>query len=177
MDYARFIKRLLRFILYLNPFFLLKIQTKKIAKCLVSKTYEATSDQFTLAVFCTFSLEKVSQNGAFLLVQIWTLFSQQKSKISIKDLFSECDQFFYIYPDFFSRTFTIHRTAGEKGGYIFNSSLLLPLASQTLRHQPDDYCRELTFAHSQQPDSNREPLVSERKSLTTKLCYQTRSFL
>ena len=28
---------------------------------------------------------------------------------------------------------------------------------------------ELTSAHSWQPDSNREPLVSERKSLTTKL--------
>ena len=27
-----------------------------------------------------------------------------------------------------------------------------------------------TSAHSWQPDSNREPLVSERKSLTTKLC-------
>ena len=28
---------------------------------------------------------------------------------------------------------------------------------------------QLTSAHSWQPDSNREPLVSERKSLTTKL--------
>ena len=32
-----------------------------------------------------------------------------------------------------------------------------------------DYCRELTSAHSWQPDSNLEPFVSERKSLTTKL--------
>ena len=59
--------------------------------------------------------------------------------------------------------------SGEGGGHFFNSSLPLPPASQTLRHQPGDYCRELTSAHSQQPDSNREPLVSERKSLTTKL--------
>ena len=38
-----------------------------------------------------------------------------------------------------------------------------------LRHQPRDYCRKLTSACSQQQDSNREPLVSKRKSLTTKL--------
>ena len=34
---------------------------------------------------------------------------------------------------------------------------------------PRDYCRELTSAHSLQPDSNREPLVSECKSLSTRL--------
>ena len=70
--------------------------------------------------------------------------------------------FYILYT--FSRTFTNHRTAGEGGGHFFNSSLPLPPASQTLRHQTGDYCRELTSAHSQQPDSNREPLVSERKS-------------
>ena len=53
--------------------------------------------------------------------------------------------------------------------YFFNSSLPLPPALQALRHQPCDYCRELTSAHSQHPDSNREPLVSEQKWLTTKL--------
>ena len=77
--------------------------------------------------------------------------------------------FFFFYLGFLSRTFTIHGTAGEGGGYLFNSSLPLPPASQTFRHYPGDYCRELTSAHSWQPDSNREPLVSERKSLTTKL--------
>ena len=41
--------------------------------------------------------------------------------------------FFFFYLGFLSRTFTIHRTAGE-GGYLFNFSLLLPPASQTLRH-------------------------------------------
>ena len=76
---------------------------------------------------------------------------------------------FFFYFGFLSRTFTIHETAGEGGGYLFNSSLPLPPASQTLRHQPGDYCRELTSANSWQPDSNREPLVSERKLLTTKL--------
>ena len=77
--------------------------------------------------------------------------------------------YIFFYLGFLSRTFTIHETAGEGGGYLFNSSLPLPPASQTLRHQPGDYCRELTSAHSWQLDSNREPLVSERKSLITKL--------
>ena len=104
-------------------------------------------------------------------------FHSKKVRSPLRIYSVNATNFFYIYMDFFSRTFTIHRTAGEKGGYLFNSSLRLPLASQTLRHQPDDYCRELTVAHSQQPDSNREPLVSECKSLTTKLCYQTRIFL
>ena len=42
-------------------------------------------------------------------------------------------------------------------------------SSRTLRHQSGDCYGELTSASSWQPDSSREPLVSERKSLTTKL--------
>ena len=76
---------------------------------------------------------------------------------------------FFFYVNFLSRKFAIHRTAGEGRGYLFNSSLPFPPTLQTLRHQPGDCCRELISTHSQQPDSNREPLVSERKSLTTKL--------
>ena len=53
--------------------------------------------------------------------------------------------------------------------YIQDSSLPLPPASQTLRHQPGNYCIELTSAQSQLLDSNPEILVSERKPLTTKL--------
>ena len=41
---------------------------------------------------------------------------------------------FFFYLGFLLHTFTIHRTAGERGGYLFNSSLPLPSASQTLRH-------------------------------------------
>ena len=41
--------------------------------------------------------------------------------------------FFFFYLGFLSRTFTIHRTAGEGGGYFFKSSLPLPPASQTIR--------------------------------------------
>ena len=42
--------------------------------------------------------------------------------------------FFFLNLGFLSQTFTIHGTAGEGGGYLFNSSLPLPPASQTLRH-------------------------------------------
>ena len=74
---------------------------------------------------------------------------------------------FFFYLDFLSRIFTNHRSAGEGGRHFFNYSLPLPPASQTLRHKPGDYCRELTSSHSQQPDSNREPLIFERKPLIT----------
>ena len=77
--------------------------------------------------------------------------------------------FFFFYLGFLSRTFTIHRTAGEGRSYLFNSCLPLPLALQILRHQPNDYSRELTSAHNWQPDSNQEPLVFEFTPLTTKL--------
>ena len=68
-------------------------------------------------------------------------------------------EFFFFYLGFLSRTFTIHRTEGEGGGYFFKSSLPIPPASQTLRHYPGRYYRELASAHSQQPDSNREPVI------------------
>ena len=35
------------------------------------------------------------------------------------------------YADGYAATFTIHSTAGNGEGYLFNSSLLLPTASQT----------------------------------------------
>ena len=54
----------------------------------------------------------------------------------------------FFYLGLLSRTFTIHRTAGEGGSYFFKSSLPLPPAPQTLRHEPNDYCREPTSAHS-----------------------------
>ena len=77
----------------------------------------------------------------------------------------------FFYLGFLLRTFTIHRTVGKGGGYFyfFKSSLPLLHASQTLRHQPGNYCRQLTSAHSQKLDSNQEPLDSEHKFLTTKL--------
>ena len=56
------------------------------------------------------------------------------------------------------------------GGHFFNSSLPIPPTSQRLRHQLGNYCREFISAHRQQPDLNRESLVSGCKLLTTKLC-------
>ena len=59
--------------------------------------------------------------------------------------------------------------AGRRGDHLFSSSLPLPTNSQIFR-QLVYYCRKLTSSHSQQPDSNRELLFSERKLLTTNVC-------
>ena len=42
---------------------------------------------------------------------------------------------------------------------------ILPLRNNQIAQLLNDYCRVLTSAHSQQPDSNQKPLVSVRKSL------------
>ena len=76
--------------------------------------------------------------------------------------------FLYIWVFFQEHLrFTGHQGKGE--GNLFNSSLLLPPISRALRDQPYDNWRELTSAHSQQPDSVWEPLVCECKPLTTEL--------
>ena len=80
-----------------------------------------------------------------------------------------------LEPPFFSMRVFSHKHSqvtglqGKGKGIFFKSSLPFPPASQRLKHQLGDYCRELTSAHRQQPCSNREPVVSECKSLTTKL--------
>ena len=92
------------------------------------------------------------------------------TSLILRTLFCCCYCYcFFFYLGFLSRIFTDHRTAVERGGHSINSSLPLLPASKTLRHQPGDYCRELTSPHSQQPGSNREPLLSERKSLATRI--------
>ena len=83
------------------------------------------------------------------------------SKVENKAAISAINSFFS------SRAFTTYRTAGE-GQAISATPLYHFYPSQTLRHSPGNYCGDLASAHIQQPDSNREPLVSERKSLTTK---------
>ena len=77
-------------------------------------------------------------------------------------LLSSLIQVFFSYLGFLSRIFMNHRTAGEGGGHFINSSLPLPATSKIIRHQPNDYCTEFTSAHSWQPDSTREPLISQR---------------
>ena len=57
-------------------------------------------------------------------------------------------ELFFSYLGFPSQTFTNYRTAGEERGHFFNCSLPFLPASQTLRHQPDNYCREIISAHT-----------------------------
>ena len=76
---------------------------------------------------------------------------------------------FFIQSGFSFATINESQDCRERVENFCNNSLPLLPASQTLRHQPGDYRRELTSAHRQQPDPNREPLVSELKSLTTML--------
>ena len=74
----------------------------------------------------------------------WLYSFQSKSTfcscLNVKELLARnrCDiwfLFFFLYLLFFSRTFTNHRTAGERGGHFFNnSSLPLSPVSQTLRY-------------------------------------------
>ena len=78
--------------------------------------------------------------------------------------------FFFLFLSGFSFT-TIHesRDCRGRGRAFLNSSLPHSPASQTVRNQAGDYCRELTCAYRLQPDSNRKPLVTKHQSLTTKL--------
>ena len=51
------------------------------------------------------------------------------------DIFNKVkDRFMFFYLGFLSQTFTVHRTAGEGGDYLFNSSVPLPPVSHALTH-------------------------------------------
>ena len=76
-----------------------------------------------------------------------------------------------------SQIFSIHRTAKEGGRYLFNSSVPLPPASQTLRHQPGGYCRKRTSADSQQPNANREPYMYLCNTYTHIYCKYICTFI
>ena len=82
-------------------------------------------------------------NNAFLLT-----FSTHLSECHVQWINKDVQNWFFFYLGFLSRTFTNHRTVGEGGRHLFNSSLPLPLASLAGRHWPGDYCRELTSSHS-----------------------------
>ena len=93
-------------------------------------------------------LSSTNENAATYheFVLLWRKYSFSTLPLIRKDLYTGCvivfhlvyaiccmiTHFFSIWV--FSRTFMIHRTAGEEGGYVFNSSLAIPPASQTLRH-------------------------------------------
>ena len=73
----------------------------------------------------------------------------------------------FFYLEFLSQTFMIHKKAGEGEGYFFKSSVPLPPLQ---RHLDTSQAITVKTLHiTWQPDSNREPLVSECKSLTIKL--------
>ena len=85
---------------------------------------------------------------------------------------------FFFYLVFVSRTFTNHRTTRKEGGYSINSSLPLPPASQ---NRYLDISRAITAESSPLHIASNQtrtgkPLVSERKSLTTKLHLQILNF-
>ena len=126
-------------------------------------------EKYLHSMLCGFRKTHSTQHALFKLLQAWQKELDKGGFIGtiLMDLSKTYDFFFYLV--FLSQPFTNHRTAGEGGGHSFNSSLPLPPASQTLRHQLGGYCIEFISAHRQQPDSNREPLVSECKLLTTKL--------
>ena len=88
------------------------------------------------------------------LTQILMDISYFNILILVHFIFTKQSLFFFFYLGFLSRIFTIHMTSGEGGGYLFNSSSPL--------------CRHLDTSRAITADSNREPLVAERKSLTTK---------
>ena len=104
------------------------------------------------------------------LLYIWlfqpiSLYQRRQKIISLGTI-----EFFFLSGFCFTN---IHEPQNCKGrGRAFHQLLTTTSTcfTYTLRHQPGNYCRELTSGHSQQPDSKREPLVSECKSLTTKLC-------
>ena len=73
----------------------------------------------------------------------FTAFVCPVGRLNIRQQLTESCYVIFFYLGFLSRIFTIQRTAWEWGGYLFNSSLPLLPASQTLRHQPDNYCRQL----------------------------------
>ena len=120
------------------------------------------------------------------LLGIKTIFDKytvQKVNFSIMDFCSKCEvriwSHFFFYLGFLSRTFTIHRTAGEVGGYFFNSSLPLPPASQTLAGAITAESPPLYITRTWTRTGNLW-FPSERKSLTTKLrtlCSEERNFI
>ena len=101
--------------------------------------------------------------------------SKYRNKLQYQQKASKVINYEDIYIYFFSIGVFFHehsRSTGQqgKGEGIYLTPLyhLQPL-HRHLDISRANYCRELTSAHSWQPDSSREPLFSERKSLTTKL--------
>ena len=94
-------------------------------------------------------------------------------------IFLSLSLYIFFYLDFSFTWFS--RIIGQqgKGETIFNSTLPLPPTSQIFTKWLGDFGTDLTPAHQQWYDSNRErkslfPKISERKSLTTNLRHLTK---
>ena len=98
-----------------------------------------------LKVRCSFLL---SISNAFMILLFDIVLYRNKLCCEHLIILTSNFQTFFFYLGFFSQTFANHRTAGKGGRHFFNSSLPFPSASQALRYWPDDYCGELTSAHS-----------------------------
>ena len=95
--------------------------------------------------FCIIRTSVMKDSRLSSCTQTKSLFLHAKSIIFFFCFVLFC--FFYLA--FLSRLFTIHRTAGERGGYLIFFFLPLPPASQTRRHQLGYCFRELTSLHRQ----------------------------
>ena len=102
----------------------------------------------------------VTSNSCIFLTFLISSYRQKSSIFFI---------YFFLYVFFITKIRDSQDNRGRGRLFIYNSSLLFPPTSQILIHLQVDYRRELTSVHSYQLDSSREPLVSERKPLTSKL--------
>ena len=112
-----------------------------------AEEYKSTSPMI-LVTYTKITKVNLLKSNHHLTRNLKMFFSIYRPAFSFHIIMGICKLDLLSYQGFLSRTFTIHRTAGEGGGCLFNFSLPLPLDSQTLRHLPGDYCRELTTAHS-----------------------------
>ena len=91
---------------------------------------------------------------------------QYERSLDLNHFIQKIENFFF-YLGFLSRTFTIRRTQVDRRDN--KSSSLSPLYLFHALHRLLDINRVI-IVESQQPSSSWEPLISERKSPTTKLC-------
>ena len=109
----------------------------------VAASYLAAS-KYKLKDVATFIRKVVLKAFKSSKEMLWPPTIDDIEKMSTEKLPEKLERFlnlvffvFFFYLGFLSRTFTILSrtfTAGEVGGHLFNSSLPLPPASQTLRH-------------------------------------------
>ena len=122
-------------------------ETLIIIKCLVN--YEERNKRpCSLKVACLFHRTSCSNFFEKYCVKC------TKALAAIPFFHGECvnltvsQKFDNFYLGFVSRTFTIHRTAGEGGCYVFYYSVPLLLALYALKHKPGNCSRELASPHS-----------------------------